>query len=79
MAENNERLLSGMTIRDAIFRCGELQLPYDQVIRLIVDLHPINRQQLLANLQTPGTDEYEWYVPIRRCRRKPQAKCQFGR
>jgi len=59
--EKNDRILEGMTIKDAIFRCGELQLPYDQVARLIIDSHPVNRQQLLAALQTPGTDEHEWY------------------
>ena len=58
---NNERILDGMTIKEAISRCGELQLPYEQVARLITDLHPVNRQQLLSNLQTPGTDEHEWY------------------
>jgi len=57
----NDRILEDMTIKDAIFRCGELQLPYDQVARLIIDSHPVNRQQLLASLQTPGTDEHEWY------------------
>jgi len=59
--EKNDRILEGMTIKNAIFRCGELQLPYDQVARLIIDSHPVNRQQLLAALQTPGTDEYDWY------------------
>jgi len=59
--DNKERILDGMTIKEAIFRCGELQLPYEQVTRLIIELHPVNRQQILTNLQTPGTDEYEWY------------------
>ena len=59
---NKKRLLSGMTVKEAIFRCGELQLPYEQVARLITDIHPDNRQQLIANLQTPGTDEYAWYI-----------------
>jgi len=56
-----ERILDGMTVKEAIFRCGELQLSHEQVARLIIDLHPVNRQKLLVNLQTPGTDEYSWY------------------
>jgi len=59
--DNKERLLAGMTVKEAISRCGELQLPYEQVARLIVDLHPVIEKQILANLQTHGTDEYEWY------------------
>jgi len=58
---DKERILDGMTTKESISRCGELQLPFEQVAQLIIDLHPVNRQQLLSNLQTPGTDEYEWY------------------
>jgi hypothetical protein len=58
---NNERILDGMSVREAIFRCGELQLPYEQAVLLIAGLQPVDRRKLLAGLQTPGTDEYEWY------------------
>jgi hypothetical protein len=62
MKENKqERILDGMTVKEGIFRCGELQLPYEQVVLLVSEQHPVNRNQLLADLQTPGTDEYEWY------------------
>jgi hypothetical protein len=57
----NERILDGMTVREAITRCGELQLPHDQVATLIADIHPVNRKQMLSDLQTPGADEHEWY------------------
>ena len=58
---NKERILEGMTVMDAIFRCGELQLPYEQVVLLIAERHPVNPKQLLTDLQTPGTDEYDRY------------------
>ena len=58
---NNERILDGMTVREAIFRCGELQIPYDQVVRLVAEMELINQKQLLIDLETPGTDEYNWY------------------
>ncbi|MDR0681763.1 MAG: hypothetical protein LBG15_07950 [Dysgonamonadaceae bacterium] len=58
----NERILDGMTVKEAITRCGELLLPYEQVVRLIADLSPsIHRAQLLADLASPGTDAYEYY------------------
>lgn len=59
--KNKERILDGMTIKEAIFRCGELKLPHDQVARLVAESHPVDPKQLLTNLQTPGTDEHEWY------------------
>jgi hypothetical protein len=59
--KNEERILDGMTLKESIFRCGELQLPYEQVVLLVAGQRPVNRQQLSANLQTPGTDEYDWY------------------
>ena len=59
--DKKERILDGMTIQDAIFRCGELQLPYEQVVYLIAEFHQVDNRQLLNDLQTPGTDEYEWY------------------
>ena len=58
---NNERILSGMTIKDAIFRCGELQLPCEQVALLVAELSPVDQKQLLVDLQTTGTEEHEWY------------------
>jgi hypothetical protein len=61
MNENKERILDGMTVKEAIFRCGKLQLPFEQVALLIAERHPVNQKQLLADLQTLGSDEYEWY------------------
>jgi hypothetical protein len=56
-----ERIFDGMTEKEIITRCGELQLLHEQVVLLVAEQHLVNRQQLLSNLQTPGTDEYEWY------------------
>ena len=41
MNEKNkqERILAGMTVKEAIFRCGELKLPYEQVDRLVAESH----------------------------------------
>ena len=63
MSENKDkkRILDGMTTKEAIFRCGELQLPYEQVVLLVSEQKSVNQKQLLIDLQTPGTDEYEWY------------------
>ena len=59
---NNERIFDGMTVKEAIVRCGELQLPYEQVARLVSDMVETGRAlSLHEKLQTPGTDEYEWY------------------
>jgi hypothetical protein len=58
---NNTRILDGKTLQEAIFRCGELQLPYEQVILLLAPIHPVDPIRLLTALQTPGTDQYEWY------------------
>ena len=59
--DKKERILNGMTIKEAIFRCGELQLQYEQVVLLVAKLKPVNQKQLLIDLQTHGTNEYEWY------------------
>jgi len=59
---NNERILDGMTVKEAIVRYGELQLPYEQVARLVADMVETGHAlSLHEKLQTPGTDEYEWY------------------
>ena len=50
-----------MTVKKAIVRCGELQLPYEQVVLLVAEQHQTDKKQLLANLKTAGTDEHEWY------------------
>ena len=59
--KNKRRIFDGMTVKEAIVRCGELQLPYEQVVFLVCEKtnKPVNR--LLADLQTPGKEEYEWY------------------
>jgi len=58
---NINRILDGMTVNEAIFRCGELQLPFEQVVRLVSELEPINQKQLLTDLETPGSAEYDRY------------------
>jgi hypothetical protein len=58
---NDEQLLSGMSLHDILFRCGELQLPFEQAVQLAAAQSPVNKQQLLADLQTPGTDAYQSY------------------
>jgi hypothetical protein len=58
---NKQLILTGFTLKEAIIRCGELQLPYEQTVYLAGSLHPIDKKQLFSDLQTPGTNEYEWY------------------
>ena len=39
--DKKERILDGMTIKEVIFRCGELQLPYEQTVRLAAESNPV--------------------------------------
>lgn len=57
--KDNKRILEDMSTKDAIFKCGELQLPIEQVATLLSDkTNPIT---LYDDLSTPGTDAYDWY------------------
>lgn len=48
-----------MLLKDAVFRCGELQLSYEDTARLLSDR--ADPKQLLAELSTPGTDACNRY------------------
>jgi hypothetical protein len=55
-----EKILEDKSLKDAIRRCGELQVPFEEVILLLAG-RDINTKEIFKNLSTPGTDEYLWY------------------
>jgi|GEM_PF-2608752 len=57
--EDKKRILSGMTTKDAIFRCGELQLSYEDVCLLLAE--KTNPEQLMKDLQNPESESSGWY------------------
>lgn len=57
--EDNKRVLSDMTTEDAISRCGELQLSYEDTCRLLSDR--MNPEKLMRDLQDPESGPYQWY------------------
>lgn len=61
MSENKERILDELTLKQSIFRCGELHLTLDDTVRLTVDKSDKNAKQLMHALQDAHSDEYEWY------------------
>lgn len=61
MSENKERILEAMTLSEAIFRCGELQLSLEDTTRLLTDKTDHDPRQLLNALQDPKSEEYKWY------------------
>lgn len=61
MNEKNNRLLDELTLKQSIFRCGELQLTLEDTARLIMDKSDLDPAKLLLRLQDPRSDEYKWY------------------
>ncbi|MDR0866584.1 MAG: hypothetical protein LBO74_16875 [Candidatus Symbiothrix sp.] len=59
MSEKVEKLLKGLSIKDALFRCGQLQLSFQDICRLLFDR--ANPEQLMDSLSHPGSEEYNWY------------------
>jgi hypothetical protein len=61
MSENEDKrkILSDMSLKDAIFRCGELQLTLDDVCWLMAE--KIDPEQLMRDLQDPASEAYQWY------------------
>lgn len=57
--EDNRKILSDLSTKDAIFRCGELQLSFEDTCRLLSD--KTNPRQLLNDLQDPESFAYSWY------------------
>jgi hypothetical protein len=53
-------ILSGMSLLDAIARCGELDIPEDDVVRLLSD-DRLLPGKFRTGLKTPGTEFYEAY------------------
>ncbi|MCL1942232.1 MAG: hypothetical protein FWF54_01590 [Candidatus Azobacteroides sp.] len=58
----NKKILDDMTTEQVIQQCGEVRLPFEQVVTLLSGKLSVSEQkQLLTNLTTPGTDEYNLY------------------
>ncbi|WP_352422275.1 hypothetical protein [Proteiniphilum sp.] len=54
-----EKILSDLSPEDAIFRCGELQLSYEDTCRLLSS--EMNPERLMDDLKDPGSNPYKWY------------------
>jgi hypothetical protein len=54
-----ESALDGLSLTDAIARCGELEMHPEDIVRLLA--HRTGAAQLLSDLATPGTASYEAY------------------
>lgn len=61
MSENKDRILDELTLKQSIFRCGELQLTLEDTVRLIIDKSEHDPAKLLLALQDPRSNEYKWY------------------
>ncbi|KAA6348498.1 hypothetical protein EZS27_004098 [termite gut metagenome] len=60
--DDNKRLLHELTLEEAIFRCGALRIPHEEVVLLIREkCHIDNENEWVKRLKTPGTPEYDWY------------------
>jgi hypothetical protein len=61
MSENEDKrkILSDMSLEDAIFRCGELQLALDDVCRLMAE--KTDPEQLMRDLRDPKSEPYRRY------------------
>jgi hypothetical protein len=57
--EDKERILAGMSLKDAIFRCGELQLLIEDVCWLLAE--QTDPEQLMKDLQDAQSEAYAWY------------------
>ncbi|NDV46184.1 hypothetical protein D0T49_03900 [Paludibacter sp. 221] len=66
MKENTEEqkkderpILSSMSVKDAVYRCGMLQLDFEDICLLLAE--KTNPEQLMAELQDPESEPYQWY------------------
>lgn len=61
MSENEDKrkILNDMSLKDAISRCGELQLTLDDVCWLMAE--KTDPEQLMHDLQDPESEPYHWY------------------
>ena len=57
--QNNGSLVEGISLRDIIFRCGELQMDYTNVCWLCRDL--CVPKALMQKFNDPESEESEWY------------------
>lgn len=57
--EDKRKILSEMSLKNAISRCGELQLTLDDVCWLMAE--KTNPEQLMRDLQDPASEVYQWY------------------
>lgn len=51
--------MGDLPIKDAIFRCGELQLHEEDVCRLLSE--KTDPEKLLKDLKDPKSEAYNWY------------------
>ncbi|HCC51125.1 MAG TPA: hypothetical protein DEQ30_02975 [Porphyromonadaceae bacterium] len=56
---NNGSLVVGISLKDIIFRCGELQMDYTNVCWLCRDI--CDPKTLMQRLHDPETEAYGWY------------------
>ncbi|MDO9634202.1 MAG: hypothetical protein Q7J05_04055 [Paludibacter sp.] len=61
MSEEKKLILEGLSLQDAIFRCGELHLTLEDTVRLMTDKTDHSPAKLLKALQDPSTEECKWY------------------
>jgi hypothetical protein len=57
--EDKRKILSDMSLKDAISRCGELQLTLNDVCWLMAE--KTDPEQLMRDLQDPASEPYQWY------------------
>ena len=57
---NNEPLLAGISLDDILFRCGELQLPFDDVCNLCAE--HISPLLLYSELKNDGSAHFASYM-----------------
>jgi hypothetical protein len=57
--DDKKRILAGMPLKDAIFRCGELQLLLEDVCWLLAE--QTDPKQLMKDLQDTQSEAYAWY------------------
>jgi hypothetical protein len=57
--KDKERILSDLSTKDAIFRCGELQLSHEDTCWLLSK--KTDPEKLMRDLQNPESEPYSWY------------------
>lgn len=59
MEDDKKQKLSDMSSRDAISRCGELQLSFEDTVRLLSE--KTDPDKLMKDLQDEKSEAYSWY------------------